>query len=216
MCNRLTFMLLLFVFTTSSLFAQYKFGLQGGVGISNYVGKDFTSTYDPKMGITAGIFFEREINLTLSVGAELNYEQKGTYYEFLPREATIVYVDSRLSYVSLPIIIKAYFGNKANYYIYTGLTPSYLTNSELTRHATELGFEISSDPFFPYKINTWDAAVTAGFGLNFYEIILDIRYHHGIVNIYEGHNVPNIRNHFISATLGFTLYKKKVIKCFNF
>ncbi len=203
-------------FTFQPLFAQYKFGLQGGVGISNYVGKDFTSTYDPKMGITAGLFFEREVNFTLSIGAELNYDKKGTYYEFKPRETTTVYVDSRLSYISLPILLKAYFGKNANYYLYSGLTPSYLTESEISRHATELGFEISSDPFFPYKINKWDASLTAGFGLNIYEIILDIRYHHGIANIYEGHNVPSIRNHFISATLGFTLYKKKLLKCFNY
>jgi len=210
------FVVFLAFFISVEAGAQYKFGIQGGVGISNYVGKDFSSKNDPKMGITAGIFFEREINLTLSVGAELNYDQKGTFYEFFPREATIVYVDSRLNYISVPIIMKAYFGQKANYYIYTGLTPSYLKSHTLSHSATEYGYSIASEPFFPYTINNWDAAVTVGFGLNFYEIILDIRYHHGIVNIYEGHNVPSIRNQFLSATLGFSIYKKKVVKCFNY
>lgn len=204
------------IFISTGAVAQYKFGIKGGVGISNYVGKDFSSVNDPKMGITAGLFFEREINMTLSVGAELNYDKKGTFYEFSPREATKVLVDSRLSYISLPVILKAYFGEKANYYIYTGLTPSHLKDYKLSHTATEYGYNIASEPFFPYTINNWDAAVTVGFGFNFYEIILDVRYDYGIVNIYEGHNAPNIRNQFLSATLGFTIYKKKVVKCFNY
>ncbi len=207
--------LLIDLFIGFNTFSQYKIGLQGGAGISNYVGKDFPPDNEPKFGITAGFFFEREINLTLSFGTEFNYDQKGTFYQYDPRLGTTVKVDSRLKYLTLPAYIKAYFGKQANYYLYLGVAGSYLINYESSDYATENGFEISSAPYFPFSYNSLDASVIGGCGLNFYRIILDIRYHHGIVNIYGGHNVPSIRNSFISATLGFTLYKKKVLSCFN-
>jgi len=204
-----------FILANSIASAQYKFGFQGGMGVSNYVGKDFSNVSDPKTGITAGIFYEREINLTLSFAVELTYEQKGTYYEFFPREATEVIVDTRTNYISLPILMKAYFGQNANFYISSGLTVSNLTAHTISHSASEYGFEILSEPFFPYELKKWDASVTAGFGINVYNIIVDIRYHHGIANIYKGKNVLSIRNHYLSATIGYTIYQKKILRCFN-
>jgi len=207
--------LLINLFIGSTSYAQFKVGLQAGAGISNYVGKDFPPENEPKSGITAGFFFEREINLTLSIGAELNYEEKGAYYQYDPRLGTTLKVDSRLTYITLPVYTKAYFGKQANYYMYLGVAGSYLAKCESTDFATENGFEISSDAYFPYSYNSLDAAVLGGIGINFFRIVVDVRYEHGVVNIYGGHNVPSIRNSFISSTLGFVLYKKKVISCFN-
>jgi hypothetical protein len=203
------------IFVVYSSFSQYKFGLQGGAGISNYTGKDFSSDNEPKFGMTAGLFFEREINLTLSFGFELNYDKKGTFYNFYPHVGTTVSVDSRLSYLTLPVYTKAYFGKKANYYLYLGVAGSYLKDLKSSVITTADGFSTPLSPFFPYTYNDLDASVIGGAGLNFYGIILDIRYHYGVVNVYGGHNVPSIRNTFISTTLGYTLYKKKVTTCFN-
>jgi hypothetical protein len=198
-----------------SINAQYKYGVYGGMGVSNYVGKDFSSVNDPKIGITFGAFYEREINLTMSFGFELTYEKKGTYYDYFPREATVVSVDSRMDYISLPFLMKAYYGRNANFYIYGGVTGSYMLNHSLSHSATEYGYPISSETFFTYKLNNWDASIIAGFGFNVHEIILDIRYHHGVVNIYEGHNVPSIRNHFLSVALGYSIFKKIDNRCYN-
>jgi hypothetical protein len=212
---KLIILLLVFSSNSISLFSQFKFGIQGGGGISNYTGKDFPNDHDPKAGITAGFYFEREINLTMSFGFDLNYDQKGTFYKDYPHEGTTVSIDSRFSYLNLPIYAKAYFGKKANYYLYLGVSGSRLLNFEYKVNTTEYGYDVSSKPYFSYTYNQWDAAVVGGFGFNFYEIILDVRYNYGLVNVYEGHNVPSIRNSFISATIGYTLYKKKVLSCFN-
>jgi len=200
---------------SNALLSQYKFGIQGGAGVSNYAGRDFPKDHDPKFGLTAGLFFEREINLTLSFGFDLNYDQKGTFYNDYPNESTIVAVDSRFTYLNLPAYLKAYFGKKAIFYLYTGISGSRLLNKTYSVKTTENGFKIPSKPFFSYTYNQWDAALVGGFGINIYKIILDIRYNYGLVNVYEGHNAPVMRNSFISATLGYTLYKKKVLSCFN-
>ncbi len=196
------------------LFGQYKYGIQGGMGVSDFIGKDYLYETDAKKGITASFFYEYEINLTLSFAFELGYEQKGAFYKHIPREATELVVDTRTGYMSSPIMIKAYFGRKAEFYIYAGLAGSRLINESVSHSVTEYGWGVT-DVYYNYKLNKWDASVIAGFGFNVYDIILDIRYHHGIVNIYEGTNSPNVRNHFLSATIGYTLFKRKVNKCFN-
>lgn len=200
---------------TMQIQAQFKFGLHGGVGSSNYAGKDFPDTNTPKTGLTGGIYFEWELNMTISIGTELNYDEKGTLYNFAPRDATNVVSDSELNYLTLPFLVKAYMGYNAHFYVYSGASASYLLNSTNNVSATEYGYTINSDTFFPYKFRDLDASVLIGFGVNFKEIILDFRYQRGIVDIYEGDDSPSIKNQFISVTLGFSLYKKKTQYCFN-
>jgi hypothetical protein len=95
------------------------------------------------------------------------------------------------------------------------LSGGYLLNSESTAKATEYGYVIDTAPFFPYTFRKYDATLSGGFGFNISKVNLDIRYHHGLLNVYDGKNVPSIRNSFITATLGITLYKKGVLNCFN-
>jgi hypothetical protein len=195
--------------------AQYKFGIHGGIGSSNFTGKDYPDSNSPKRGITAGMYFERELNMTIAIGLELNYDEKGTLYNFSPKDATNVVSDSRLHYLTFPLLIKAYLGYNAYLYFYTGASASYLLNSTNTVSATEYGYGINSDPFYQYEFRNMDAAVLLGFGVNFKELIFDLRLQQGIVDIYKGEDAPSIKNQFITATLGYSLYKKKTQYCFN-
>jgi hypothetical protein len=196
-------------------YSQFKLGLHAGIGYSNYRGKDFSDENTPKFGIVGGFYFEREINMTFSLGFELNDEQKGTNYNYYPRIATNISVDSRLEYISLPILMKAYVGQNANYYFYTGVSGAYLISSSNQVSGTEYGYTVTWETFFDYQFRKYDAAILLGFGLNFREIILDFRYQYGIVDIYKGNNPPSIKNSLISVTLGYSIYKKKVKSCFN-
>jgi hypothetical protein len=165
--------------------------------------------------VTAGFFYEREINLSFCVGTEINYEQKGTFYNEYPRTSAVISVDSRSNYLTLPVFAKLYFGKKADFYLYGGLSASYQLSIEDSVRTTENGFEIGSEQYFPYTYKKWDASLTGGLGFNIRKFSIDIRYHHGLVNIYEGNNVPVIRNSFISASIARTLFKKYSLNCFN-
>ena len=194
---------------------QYKFGIHGGMGSSNYLGKDFSSDNTPKLAPTGGLFYEHELNPTISLATEINYEKKGTSYNYSPKVATNISSDSKLEYITVPVIGKAYIDYKAIFYCYTGISGSYLTNSSNKVAVTEYGYTIDPEPFFNYQFRKFDAALLAGFGINIREIIFEMRYNYGIVDIYKGFNPPNIKNKFITATLGFTIYKKKVFHCMN-
>jgi len=216
--------ILLFVFVQSST-AQYRFGLSGGLTVSSHTGKDFSSSDFPKMGMVLGFFYEREINGTISLLFEPSYEQKGADYAFYPRFDTKVTVNNELDYFTLPLMLKANFSKRKgynrkasffrqmNYYITGGLSISYLASHKNEVHAYENDFEIDAGPFFPYTFNNTDAGVSIGGGIMWREIFLDLRYVHGIRNLYDGQNIPTIRNHMISLKLAFSLYWKKNLPC---
>lgn len=201
---------------SGNLLAQYKFTANAGLGISTFIGEDVPKTVDYKMGPTAALAFEYEINNTICMGAELILEQKGAFYEDEPREATKLKVDGKTTYISLPIMVKAYFGKKASFYFYGGFTVSKLLFSKLDYYTTEYGFEIPSEPFFNYEFKNKDVGLNIGFGFDFYNIIIDCRYTHGVEKVFDDPSAPNIRNHFLNINCGYTLYKNKVNRCFNF
>lgn len=203
----------IFILYGNISFSQYQFGFRGGVGISDFVGSDFSKVSTPKLGMEVDMFYEREFNPTLSIAFELNYNQKGSKYEFFPKENTTVFIDIRSTYIHLPILLKAYFGHKANYYLYTGVSYGKLLGKSLSHYAKEGDFEIPSEAFVPYELSNNDASVIFGFGFVFQKIILDFRYQHGLTNIYQGLDAPAIRNHFACVSVGYVLYKKKVSKC---
>ncbi len=209
---KLLLLFIIFSFSTVS-YSQYMIGFRGGGGISDLTGSDFSRVSKSKLGIDLAFFYEREINSTISIATEFNFNQKGSNYEFVPREMTTVFVDIRSKYVNIPIIVKAYFGSKANFYIYGSLAYAKLIDSKLSHHAKEGDLEISSDIFCPYDINGSDAVINAGFGFYKYNIFLDFRYQHSLQNIYKGMEAPSIRNHYLGVTVGYTLFKKKVIRC---
>ncbi len=208
-----TIVLVFLLSCSSAIYSQYRIGIRAGMGVADLVGSDLEKVSKRSLGAEAAFFYEREINATLGITFELLYNQKGAEYEFYPREETTVFVDYKSSYISLPLVLKAYFGRKANFYIGTGLAYSRLFDHSISHYAKEKEWEISSEPFFPYEVNNYDVSVSLGCGFEWRRFILGFRYQHGLQNIYKGVEAPAIRNHFLSASLGFVLHKKKVIRC---
>jgi hypothetical protein len=206
---------ILFIALGISLKAQYKFGILGGIGSSNYHGKDFSSDNQPKLGPALGLFYEYEFNPTLSIGTQANYEKKGTWYNDYPRVATSIICDSRLEYITVPIYLKLNIDYKAFFSIYAGVSGSYLLNSTKSVDVTEYGYIITPETFFDYDFRKWDAGILAGFNINYRGIFFDMSYNYGVIDIYKGNNVPSIKNLFITTKLGITIYHKKVQHCLN-
>lgn len=196
--------------------AQYRFGISGGTMISSLTGKDFSASDLPKIGFTAGFFYEYEFKRNFSLLFEPAFEQKGATYTFYPRFDTQVDVNNRLNYFTLPVMAKINFPGKINYYLTTGLSLSYLADFTTEIHAYTGGYELPFEPFFPYTYKRIDAGASAGFGIMWKEIFLDFRYIHGLRNIYESEDdIPSIRNHVLSIKLAFSFYRKKYLPCYK-
>ncbi len=210
---KLTF-IFCFVLLESISYSQHRFGVRGGLGISNFAGSDISTPSISKTDLKLDMFYEREFNPTLSIVFELNYDKKGGEYEYYPMDNTTVFVNIKSTYISIPVFLKAYFGHsKTDFYLYTGLSFAKLVNKDLSHKGKKDSLGISSRYLFPYEMNNNDASVNFGFGLIYSRIILDVRYQYGLIDIYKGVDVPVIRNRMISATMGILLYRKKVSRC---
>ena len=206
-------------FTTFNLKAQERIGLLGGVNVSSYTGKDFPSTYIPNIGVAAGLFIEGIITYPVSIIAEANIEQKGVKYWYYPLPTTEIKINSKLNYISIPILIKTEFGSKfgkkSAYYAYAGPVVSYLMSNSYSASATESGHVILWQPFFDYNYVKFDTGLAVGVGMVYREIFFDVRYVHGVKNIYKGDDIPEMRNHSLSVKVGFSLYKRKKSRCYR-
>lgn len=195
--------------------AQKRIGVLGGLSLSSYTGSDFPKKYVPNIGIAAGFFIEEDITHPVSIVVEANIEQKGVKYQYDPRPLTEVKINSKLNYFSIPILIKTEFGRKLGYFAYIGPALSLLFSHSCTASAIENGHEIEWQPYFNYSFVKFDTGLAVGVGMVYKEIFFDLRYVHGAKNLYDGKNVPDIRNHMITVKMGFSLYKRKLSRCYQ-
>ena len=208
--------ILLITGLVQSAVAQYRYGLSAGVNFSSLTGKDFSATDFPKIGITAGFFYEYEFKQHFSLFFEPMFEQKGASYNYNPKTGIDVYVDNRLNYMTLPVMVKIPFGGKVSYYFTSGLSLSYLADYTSEVHAYIGDIEIPNESYFPYTYKKFDAGVSLGLGFNWKEVFLDFRYIHGLRRIYDAEkDAPDIRNHIVSVKLAFSLYRKKYLPCYK-
>lgn len=195
--------------------AQYRFGLTGGLTLSSHVGRDFSDTEFPKMGMALGFFYEHELNRKLSLLIEPSFVQKGANYTFYPRNDIYVTVNNSFNYFVLPVLLKLNFKSKVNYYLAAGLAPGWLANYESEVKAYINDYEVPPGPFFPYTYNRFDTGIVLAAGLMWKEIFFELRYVQGTRNIYDADDIPSIRNHMISFKLAFSLYHKKNLPCYK-
>jgi len=211
--------ILISLITFVNLEAQERIGILGGTSISSYVGKDFPKTYVPNIGVAAGVFIEGIITYPVSIIFEANIEQKGVKYHYYPLSTTKVNINTKFNYISLPILLKAEigskFGKKSGYFVYAGPVVSYLLSSSYSASAFESGHEIRWQTFFDYSFANFDPGLSLGVGMVYREFFLDIRYIHGVKNIYKGEDIPDMRNHSITCKIGFSLYKRKKSRCYR-
>ncbi len=109
-----TFLVLLFIVTVTTAFAQPRAGIKGGVNISQltgYVGGNLA-------GFHAGFFVNTSLSKSLSVHPELIYSGEGQKYIFFLEEEIPVDATIGLGYVHLPVMFQFY--PTKQFYIETG------------------------------------------------------------------------------------------------
>ncbi len=213
MQNLKNFITIIFLLLANFAYSQYAVGFKVGGGTSNGLGEDFPSTNKSKYGIDLALFYEYELNPSISVATELNFNQKGCEYEFIPIRTTHVFVDFRNNYLSIPILVKMYFGQNADFYLYGGVSYDKVIQSKLSHHANDGDFKVESSIYCKHELQDEDASLNLGFGLHRKNIFLDFKCQIGLTNVYEGKDAPTVRNRYFGFTLGYILLKKKVSRC---
>lgn len=173
---------------TTGAFAQYwNFGPKIGANFSNVNGFDGAKT---RVGVTAGAFADRAITDGFSLEAGLMWSQQGFLYDF---EGTNVRI--HLNYVNMPIVTKFYFADGFN--LQMGAQFGYLVTAKQDRPE---GIGLKS------VFNKYNADIVTGLGYDFrFGLLLEARYHIGLVNLYRGADAfgADLRNGYLNFVAGW-------------
>lgn len=165
-------------------------------------GLDYSYSLRPGFGAGAFVEFEFDDLEALSIRPEAGYMQRGDKREDDSGSTTYSFT-TKLNYVEIPIILKLDFGGKL--YLVSGPFIGFsigspkveLENLEFTNtgddalELEDIGVETES--------NVYGAVI--GFGATADNFWAELRYEHGISDIFEGS--ANIQNQGVSLTAGF-------------
>lgn len=184
---------------TTSLHAQtnrYDWGIEGGPNLSTFrvVNNLFL---DPKPAIfgSGGFIFQYNTKKILSFKTGFSYQRKGFKFSDMTfTDNTGNYIGkgkstSTYDYITLPLLVKASFGKKVQFFINAG---PYLGFLLAKTERTELDLNGNGNQIFKNKdmsgFKRWDFGVAGGIGVAIpikesWMISVEARHYYGILNI---------------------------------
>lgn len=174
----------LFAFLGTTLQAQnvFKFGVAGGLNVSNISSEQSSNS---TKGFHGGLITEIKLPVELGFEVDVLFSTKGGSYDGLNANLETVELKNELTYVDVPIVAKLYILKVLS--LQAGPQFSYLMGAKFD------GTDVKDN------LNSLDLAAVAGIGLDFSKLHTAIRYHYGLTKIADGGG----KNNVIQVTLGF-------------
>lgn len=168
--------------TTTESSLQPKFGIKGGINLSNlYV--DDVEDENMKVGVNVGVFAKLPVSKGFSIQPELLYSSKGAKISY-----NNIFGDGEyrfnLNYVELPVL--AVFNLGKNFNIHAGPYAALLTSANIKRLDNESGdvddiADLDTDNF-----KRFDYGLVGGVGFDIQNFTLGARYNYGLNEIGDG------------------------------
>lgn len=163
----------------SSVHAQKEdnhFGVKVGGSLTNFVGKDVTSSSSYVFGFHGGLVANIDLTERFSVQPELLYSMKGAKDEATVGSTTIKGTQ-RLNYVELPILVKAKFNSV---FVEAGPQVGALVSAKSKVEGGSLDAEVSNKDQF----NTVDFGYAVGAGYQLESgLMVGLRYNGAFSNV---------------------------------
>lgn len=173
------------------------FGVKGGLNIAsaNVEAVGFDISPDSRTGLVAGLFVHYPLREQIGLQIEGLYSQKGAKVDELGIE-----VDLRLDYLEIPVLGR--FGIRASddAFVHVVAGPAF---------AFKLNDSLDVSDFFGFDeidIKPFDAGIAVGGGVTFRNVVVDVRYTHGLVNINDEETLDDfleVKNRAFSVTVGW-------------
>jgi hypothetical protein len=168
--------------TTTESSLKPKFGIKGGVNLSNlYV--DDVEDENMKVGVNVGVFAKLPVSRGFSIQPELLYTSKGSKLRY-----NNIFGDGEyrfnLNYVELPVL--AVFNLGKNFNIHAGPYAALLTSANIKRLDNESGdvddiADLDTDNF-----KRFDYGLVGGVGFDIQNFTIGARYNYGLNEIGDG------------------------------
>jgi len=196
--TRSIFFLLCTILSVGTISAQkFSFGVQAGsnFAVQSQIG-DYYNNEDIRIGLHSGVFTKYALKNKVSIQAEINYDQLGSYSAD---------VKNSYDYLNIPVLINYSLGKSdlttLNFDLYAGPYAGYLLKAESHTKTSEI------DQTTDQKDNTnkFTGGVILGFGLRYpvknQNILLDIRLGLGLEPVDKNNYEP--KNKYIGLSLGY-------------
>lgn len=182
-----------------------KFGIKGGMNISNWAGDTDGMDVKSKIGFNVGGFAEIKLSDKFAIQPELLYSAQGMKLDNIPLdiEGSDYSVDStfKLVYINIPVMFKFYVAEKFN--LEAGPQVGFLTSAKVK--VTVDGFGSSTESV-KENFESVDFGLNFGAGYYFTEhFFANARYNLGLSNIAktEGGENTTINNSVFSLNVGY-------------
>jgi hypothetical protein len=183
-----------------------RFGIKGGLNISNMYTKDVQDN-NTILGFHGGLFLKLPATSVLSFQPELLYTMKGselTYNSFISGKASF-----SLNYIEMPLL--AVINLTENFNIHGGVYLASLTGVKITNKSSVDLFNFESD-LKKSDFEMFDYGLVAGAGLDFNIFSLGIRYEYGMKPVGkersflgQSYRIPDARNSTIQLYLSISI-----------
>lgn len=183
-----------------------RFGIKGGLNISNMYTKDVQDN-NTLMGFHGGLFLKLPITSVLAFQPELLYTMKGsvlTYNSFITGKASF-----SLNYIEMPLL--AVINVTENFNIHGGVYLASLTGVKITNKSSVDLFNFESD-LKKSDFEMFDYGLVAGAGLDLNKFSLGIRYEYGLKPVGkersflgQPYRIPDARNSTIQLYLSISI-----------
>ena len=165
------------IVTALSTNAQFKFGVAGGLNVSEFSDENINSSlsyYSSVVGFNTGMIFEVKFPDNIGVEMDLLYSTKGTLLDLKSRRNLTS--EFSLKYIDIPIVAKVYLFKVTS--LQLGVQYSYLLGAN---HNNQLYETDVKDNF-----NSSDFSIAVGFGIDVNRLHFSTRYNPGIIGISKG------------------------------
>ncbi|MFN3909136.1 MAG: porin family protein [Flavobacterium sp.] len=198
--------ILLFVLAVSLSFGQdVKFGVRGGVNISDW--KTSNSNFDldgvslsgleSQLDFNLGFFVDFKVSNKFSIQPEMIYSRQGTYTK-LTFEGISADAYFNNDYINVPILFKYHPTDK--FFLFAGPQVGFLLEGNVNIIALGESFKEDATEIF----NSVDFSASIGAGVNLTnKLFVDVRYNHGFSNLGKESDGEKTTNSVFQLGLGY-------------
>jgi len=214
-------LILTFAFVAAQASAQqnvFTIGAEGGISVTslNYDNKTINDIYESRTGYAAGLSLQYNFPKVFSLRSGAMFELKGDFSKitFTDVNGNVIgvgEVKKNLGYLTIPLYLRATFGNKINFFIQGGPYWSSLLSARLDIDPLPASINYNSD--IKYQFESSEFGLSGGIGVssvfnNLIVISFEVRNNSGITNISKDTYQVHTRSLLFLAGIGFALGKR--------
>jgi hypothetical protein len=179
-----------------------KTGFKGGVNFTNLYVEDVDDE-NMKVGFNVGLYHRVDVSDNFAIQPEFLFSQKGSdiqYNGFLGGSGRYRF---NLNYIEVPVLA---VGKIGNFNIHAGPYLGFLLSAKV-KDVDDNGTVQDVESLDRDNFNTLDTGIAVGFGFDFPDGMMGVRYNHGFMEIGEdgvaGNATKNSKNSALQIYVGF-------------